>query len=69
MSISTTKLRQNLIAYFDEGELQTLAFDLGVDYENLPGKTKGDKARELIAFLNRRGRIHELVQLCYQLRP
>jgi hypothetical protein len=69
MTISTTKLRQILIDYFDESELQNLTFDLGVDYENLPGKSKGDKARELIAFLDRRSRIHELVQICYQLRP
>lgn len=70
MTISTNnELRQILIDYFDEGELQNLTFDLSVDYENLPGKTKGDKARELIAFLERRGRVSELVQACRQLRP
>lgn len=69
MTISTDKLRQILNDYFNESELQNLAFDLGLDYENLPGKSKGDKARELIAFLERRGRLSELVQTCYQLRP
>lgn len=68
ITISTNKLRQILIDYFDESELQNLAFDLGVDYENLPGQSKGDKARGLIAFLERRGRLSELVQACHQLR-
>lgn len=69
MTISTDKLRQILNDYLNESELQNLAFDLGVDYENLPGKSKGDKARELIAFLERRGRLSDLIQTCYQLRP
>ena len=69
MTIFTIRLRQILNDYFNESELQNLAFDLGVDYENLPGKAKSDKARELIAFLDRRGRLAELVQRCHQLRP
>ncbi|HRQ42572.1 MAG TPA: hypothetical protein PLD25_32045 [Chloroflexota bacterium] len=69
MTISTDKLRQILNDYFNESELQNLAFDLGVDYENLPGKSKGDKAREIIAFLERRGRLSDLIQTCCRLRP
>lgn len=69
-TITVDKLRRILTDYFNESELQNLIFDLGeVDYENLPGKSKEDKARELIAFLERRGRVSELVQLCYRLRP
>lgn len=68
-TIPINKLRQILIDCFNESELQNLVFDLGIDYENLPGKSKEDKTRELIAFLERRGRVSELVRVCYQLRP
>ena len=64
-----TQLRQLLTTHFDEGELQTLCFDLGVDYESLPGVGKADKARELVEYLERRGRIKECVELGKQLRP
>jgi hypothetical protein len=62
-------LRQILTEHFNDGELHNLSFDLGVDYETLPGQTKQDKARELITHLERRDRISELVQACYELRP
>jgi len=64
-----TRLRQILTTYFDAGELRTLCFDLGVDYDNLPGGGKADKARELISYLERRGRLPELVRIGRQLRP
>jgi hypothetical protein len=63
------QLRQILTERFSEGELQTLCFDLGVDYEGLPGAGKIDKARGLILYLARRHRVHELVQVGRQLRP
>lgn len=64
-----TALRQLLIQHFNDGELQTLCFDLGVDYENLPGQAKADKARELVEYVQRRNRLAYLVQMCQQLRP
>lgn len=63
------KLRRILVCYFNDSELRDLYFDLGVDYEALPGQGKRDKARELIAYLDRQERITELVRLGYQLRP
>jgi len=63
-----SQLRQNLIDHFSDGELRDLCFDLGVDYENLPGQTKADKARELLSDLDHRGRIPELIQHCSMLR-
>jgi len=50
-------------------ELRTLCFDLQVDYEDLAGETKPDKARELIQYLERRGRLPELVPHLRGLRP
>jgi len=63
------KLRQILATRFDEGELRTLCFDLGINYDDLPGQGNANKARELIAYLDRHGRISELVSVGKQLRP
>ena len=64
-----TRLREILIRYFDEGELRNLCVDLNVDYDNLPGDGKANKAREFVAYLERRGRLAELVARGSQLRP
>lgn len=56
-------LRQLLIKRFNKPELKDLSFDLGVDYEDLSGSSKKDKARELLAYLDRRGRLPELVKV------
>jgi Flp pilus assembly protein TadD len=63
------QLRQTLVSRFQEGELQTLCFDLDVDYEGLRGEGKEDKARELIKYLRDRQRIPELVDTGKRLRP
>ena len=63
------KLHDLLTEHFDASELQGLCFQLGLDYDELPGSTKPDKARELILYLNRRRRIHELVEAGKTLRP
>ncbi len=62
-------LRQIISTRFNEGELQTLCFDLGVDYDSLPGQGVLDKARELIAYQKRRKQIPILVELGERLRP
>jgi hypothetical protein len=36
-------LRHNVTGYFNDGELRNLCFDLGVDYESLPGQGKEGK--------------------------
>lgn len=64
-----SRFRQLLSDFFNESELRTLAFDLGLDYEMLPGPTKGDKARELVLHMWRTGRLDELVALGRETRP
>lgn len=46
---------------FDLEELRTLAFELGIDYDSLPGEGKAGKVRELILFLDRRGKLGQLL--------
>jgi hypothetical protein len=62
-------LREFLVNHFDDSELRTLCFDLGVDYDELRGESKADKARELIAYFERRGQMHYLTGTCVMLRP
>lgn len=66
--VDLLRLLQNLTDAFNKDELQTLAFELRVDYENLP-EAKDSFARELIVYLQRRKRLHELVDSCRRLRP
>ena len=64
-----TGLRRILDEHFNDGELRTLCFDLDVDYDDLPGTAKADKARELINYLKRRKDIPHLVRVGKQQRP
>ena len=64
------QLRQKLDDHFSLDELRTLCFDIGVDYEVLVGSSgKSELTRSLIAYLARRGTLHELIQICQKLRP
>jgi hypothetical protein len=64
-----TRLREVLNDRFDVGELRTFCFDLGIDYDNLPGERKADKARELVSYLERHNRLSHLVALGKVRRP
>ena len=64
-----TALLHQLNAHFDESELRALCFDLHIEPENLPGQTRQDRARALIRYMLRRGRIGELYTQCETLRP
>ncbi|MFP4441019.1 MAG: effector-associated domain EAD1-containing protein [Chloroflexaceae bacterium] len=64
-----SRLRQLLTRHFDRSELQTLCFELGVAYDDLPEGGRVDKIRELITYLERRGRIPDLIAVGRRLRP
>jgi Effector-associated domain 7/NACHT domain len=63
------RLREILIDRFNESELKTFCFDLGIPYEDLPGSGKADHARELVAYCERHACTHSLIQTGAQLRP
>jgi len=67
--MNLAELHRNIETHFDISELRTLCFKLGIDYDNLSGSNKLDKCRELITFLQRRGRLSELVEYCLLQRP
>lgn len=54
---------------FNNDELRLLCYDLGINYENLPGETRSQFARELILHCQRTGRLSDLIQVCRELRP
>ncbi len=58
---SPIELYQILIERFNDSELRTLCFHLNIDYDALPGEGTHNKARELIAYLERRRSLHQLV--------
>ena len=62
------QLRRILVARFDMSELRTLCADIAIDYENLPGETKADMARELIAYCVRHRKVSKLVETAKRLR-
>ena len=68
-AIDKQKLHDVLISAFNDEELQTLCFTLGVDYDSLPAQGKAGKARELILHLEHRGVLHRLDALCRRERP
>ncbi len=61
-------LFHKLEVYFNLDGLHDLAFELGIDKDNLPTRKKSF-ARELIQNLKKQQRLHELVELCRRERP
>lgn len=62
-------LRKLLGQYFSLSELHTLAFDLGISHDDLPGSTRPQFAESLILHCYRQNRLEALLQLCRAQRP
>lgn len=62
-------LKENLTDFFSESEIDDLCFELNIDPELLPRKTKTEKIRELILFCRRKGLLPELIAKARSLRP
>lgn len=63
------QLRELLEVHFNDDELQSLYFDLEIDYSDFRGKNKPFKIRELINHCRRHMRLHDLISRCSELRP
>jgi hypothetical protein len=64
-----TQLHQCISYYFSEQELRTLCNDLGVDYDDVGTGGKAAQARDLVMYLERRGRTPDLIDKCKAERP
>jgi Effector-associated domain 7 len=58
-----------LTKWFDEAELRTLCLDIGYHYENLPGRSKPERAQELALLTLREGTFNTLQSYCKNKRP
>lgn len=63
------ELGNNISIYFNKEELRSLCFDLGINFENVPGETLEVISKELVNFCQRHGRLPELIHRCRELRP
>lgn len=63
------RLRELLIARLNLEELQTLCFDIGLDYDSLEGGTKDGKIRELLLHVERRHGLALLTERIKNQRP
>lgn len=62
------RLGQLIAERFSAGEINSLAFDLGLSGQ-LTGETTGERARTLVDVARRRGLILKLINLCRQQNP
>ena len=63
------QLRENVLTYFEVDDLESLCFDLGLDYSGLPGDGKAAKVVAMLEYFGRNGRIADLINRCAQSRP
>ena len=62
-------LRDLINDHFDNNDIRSLCFDLGIDFDNIPGETKNQKIESLILKSQRASNLHRLLQRCQELRP
>ncbi len=62
-------LGRQISEYFDTDQLRDFCLDLGIDYENLRGSSKGSKARELADYCRRMGMVPQLWEHLHEQRP
>jgi hypothetical protein len=69
MNNPLTHLHCLIVERYSLSELQTLCFDLGINYDDLPGEALSDKARELILRMGRRRQLEQLLNGIVRTRP
>lgn len=67
--INLAALHRKISETFSDSELGTLCRDVGVDYDDLEGFGRAAKAKDLVFYLERRGRIPQLLAQLQQERP
>ncbi|MCB8922545.1 MAG: hypothetical protein H6662_13245 [Ardenticatenaceae bacterium] len=67
--IDPVHLRQVLTQYYNDSELHTMCFDLGIDYEDIGGRGKTEKVVELLGFAQRNNRLDDIAAYVRRTRP
>ena len=68
-TVTPQQLHKALVNYFSLGELRTLSFELGIDYENLSGGSKNEKALALVQHSQRHATYSQVVDYVQHARP
>lgn len=63
------RLQKLLDEYWNMEDIENLCFELGVDVDNLPGRTKAAIARSLVLYAEKNDRLDELRKLMRVQRP
>lgn len=61
-------LNEHLNRYFSLDEIRTINFNMGIDYDSIPGEAKPAKIRELLIILGRQDKLPELLDLVTRYR-
>ncbi len=69
IGIDMRALRFALSGAFDLGELRILVSDLGIDWDNVAGRTKDERIVELLWFMKRRDSMSRLINTVNEDRP
>lgn len=67
--INKVELSKLIRQHYDLNEFKNLCFELQVAYDDLPGETLTNRVEALVEYLERRGRVPELLTLVKQERP
>ncbi|MDJ0753089.1 MAG: caspase family protein [Ardenticatenaceae bacterium] len=59
-------LRHNMLNYLSRAEIKGISFDLGFDYNRLPGESLDERVAELILTCQRQNKVRELMQACQE---
>jgi hypothetical protein len=63
------RLARELNQHFGSEDLKELLFGLGLEWDDLPGETKGAKVRQMIKYFQRRKTLSDLITIGRELRP
>lgn len=67
--LDLSALRVKMSEYFSLSDLQTICFDMGIDYDDIRGGSKSVFIRELIIYVQQRGQLNELIEELRKARP
>jgi hypothetical protein len=59
--VDPVMVQQLLVEYFSLEDIRTLCFEMGVDFDDLPGEGKKGKSRELVIYCRNRAMVDKLV--------
>ena len=68
VQINKPELAKVLLSRVGDNDLRNICFDIGEEYDDLPGDNRERKVRELISHLGRRGALGKLIVAAFNIR-